>query len=47
VRGISPKQIAKRRKAVSNIAGSGKFSSDRPIAQYAAETWDAKPFPVS
>jgi len=31
------------RKAVLNIAGSGKFSSDRTIAQYASEIWNAKP----
>jgi glycogen phosphorylase len=35
-------QTAWLRKAVLNIAGSGFFSSDRTIAQYADEIWGAK-----
>jgi starch phosphorylase len=34
------------RKAVLNVAASGKFSSERTIAEYAAGIWDAKPCPV-
>ena len=34
------------RKAILNIAGAGKFSSDRTIAQYASEIWNVKPCPV-
>jgi starch phosphorylase len=30
-------------KAILNVAGSGKFSSDRTIAEYAREIWGADP----
>jgi len=29
--------------AICNVAGSGKFSSDRTISQYAEEIWHLKP----
>ncbi len=34
------------RKVIVNVASSGKFSSDRTIAEYAAEIWDVKPCAV-
>ena len=35
------------RKAILNVAGSGKFSSDRTIAEYASGIWNVEPCPVS
>ena len=35
------------RKAILNVASSGKFSSDRTIAEYATGIWNTKPCPVS
>ena len=34
------------RKAILNIAGSGKFSSDRAIAEYATGIWEVKSCPI-
>jgi starch phosphorylase len=39
-------QDAWARKAILNLANSGKFSSDRTISQYAKEIWTAEPCPV-
>jgi starch phosphorylase len=33
--------------AIVNVASSGKFSSDRTIAEYAADIWHVKPCPVA
>ena len=35
--------IAWAKKCIYNIAASGKFSSDRTIAQYAREIWGVEP----
>jgi starch phosphorylase len=34
------------RKVILNVAASGKFSSDRTIAEYATDIWKAEPCPV-
>ena len=34
------------RRAILNVAHSGKFSSDRTIAQYASDIWKVEPCPV-
>jgi starch phosphorylase len=34
------------RRAIINVASSGRFSSDRTITEYAGEIWNAKPCPV-
>jgi starch phosphorylase len=31
------------RRAILNVAASGRFSSDRAIAEYAAEIWNVRP----
>jgi glycogen phosphorylase len=35
------------RKAIINVACSGKFSSDRTIVEYANSIWDLKPSPIA
>ena len=37
----NPKEWTK--KVIHNIAGCGKFSSDRTISQYAREIWGVEP----
>jgi starch phosphorylase len=34
------------RTAILNVASSGKFSSDRTIAEYNSDIWKVKPCPV-
>jgi len=34
-------------KAILNVAASGRFSSDRTVAEYATEIWHARPCPVA
>ena len=41
-----PSASAWARKAILNVASSGKFSSDRTIAEYAREIWKVEPCPI-
>jgi glycogen phosphorylase len=34
------------RQAILSVAGSRKFASDRPIAEYATQIWKVQPCPV-
>ena len=40
-------QDAWSRKAILNVASSGKFSSDRTITQYADEIWNVQPCQIA
>ena len=40
------KPVEWARKAILNVASSGKFSSDRTIAEYARDIWKAEPCPI-
>jgi glycogen phosphorylase len=40
-------QDAWARRAILNVASSGKFSSDRTIAEYTTDIWKVEPCPVS
>jgi len=46
LRELYAQQLGWARKAILNVAGSGNFSSDRTIAEYAADIWNVKPCPV-
>ncbi len=35
------------RRAILNVASSGKFSSDRTIAEYAKDIWNVEPCPLT
>jgi starch phosphorylase len=35
------------RRAILNVASSGKFSSDRTVLEYARDIWNVEPCPVT
>jgi glucan phosphorylase len=41
-----PWEEAWARRAILNVGHSGRFSSDRTIAEYAAESWRVEPCPA-
>jgi starch phosphorylase len=47
LRGLYNDPDAWTRKAILNVSASGKFSSDRTIAEYATDIWKVEPCPVS
>ena len=46
IEGLYADQDAWAQKAILNVASAGKFSSDRTIAEYAADIWKLEPCPV-
>jgi starch phosphorylase len=46
VRGLYANPDQWTRMAILNVAGSGKFSSDRTITEYASQIWNLQPCPV-
>jgi starch phosphorylase len=46
LRALYANRDAWARKAILNVASSGKFSSDRTIGQYASDIWHVTPCPV-
>jgi starch phosphorylase len=46
VAGLYADPMAWTRKAIINVACSGKFSSDRTIVEYAERIWGLKPSPI-
>jgi glucan phosphorylase len=46
LRALCAEPDARARKAIVNIAASGKFSSDRTIAEHTGEIWQAEPCSV-